>query len=462
MTAVQSPPPSGASRPVSTTAQTTARPTATAGAGTPGRAPRSTPARYRRWSVALTGLLAVTAMVSWLSATALRTTTSRIRTNSGPVLVATQELVASLAEADAAASAVYLSGRDEDREQRRLYEQALGRAGEQLEEISSLVGDDEASHDTVKSLSVLLIRYAGLVEASRANVRSGAAGAEQPLLEALDLLSGAIDRYVASLTESTEARLDRDERDRLGAAGFAIGLCAISTIALVVVQLALFRRTRRVLNVPLLLATVAVVAAGAWLGRAGSTTGERITDARRLGFDSIRLTSRIQRTAFASKAQETVALIAEDAARQVRAEQEALKVSGTAITDEDVTQARSGVATGSGLFAEAVRAADSPGEQAAVAEMLVRWQRYRNAVTDLRGAPPAAARAQMVGPASSAFNGFNFSVESVLRDNRDQFLDGVGGAARTARPVPVAAALLPLLAAVAALAGLQQRINEYR
>ena len=61
----------------------------------------------------------------------------------GPVLVATQQLVASLAEADAAASAAFLSGQNEDPEQRRLYEQALARAGQQVEEIAALAGDDD-------------------------------------------------------------------------------------------------------------------------------------------------------------------------------------------------------------------------------------------------------------------------------------------------------------------------------
>ena len=61
----------------------------------------------------------------------------RRATTPAPVLVATQDVFASIAEADAASSAVFLSGTDEDREQRRLYEVAhRTRPPRQLEEVS--------------------------------------------------------------------------------------------------------------------------------------------------------------------------------------------------------------------------------------------------------------------------------------------------------------------------------------
>jgi hypothetical protein len=52
-------------------------------------------------------------------------------------------------------------------------------------------------------------------------------------------------------------------------------------------------------------------------------------------------------------------------------------------------------------------------------------------------------------------------VESVLSDNRDQFLDGLASAARRLRSLTLVALLLPLVAAAGALGGFQLRINEY-
>ena len=57
----------------------------------------TTPGRYRLWSIAPDVLLLATALAGWAAATALRSGTDRIRNNAGPVLVATQQLVSSLA-----------------------------------------------------------------------------------------------------------------------------------------------------------------------------------------------------------------------------------------------------------------------------------------------------------------------------------------------------------------------------
>jgi hypothetical protein len=94
--------------------------------------------------------------------------------------------------------------------------------------------------------------------------------------------------------------------------------------------------------------------------------------------------------------------------------------------------------------------------------MLVRWQRYQDTSAQLRSTTDAAqARALAVGPGSATFNGFNFSVESVLSDNRDQFLDGLASATGRLDYLNLVALFLPLAGALGALGGLQLRLNEY-
>ena len=72
----------------------------------------TTPGRYRLWSLVTAFLLALATVTAVASASQMRSSTRTARSTSGPVLVATQQLVSSLAEADAAASAAFLSGRD--------------------------------------------------------------------------------------------------------------------------------------------------------------------------------------------------------------------------------------------------------------------------------------------------------------------------------------------------------------
>ena len=428
------------------------------------RAASSTPGRFRLWSLAVAGALLVLALVGSLAAGALTESTDRIRSNAGPVLVAVQRVTASLAEADAAATAAFLSGQQEDPEQRRLYEQALARAVQQTEEVSSLIGDDDAAHADLQEMSVLVNRYAGLVEAARAANLAGLPGADRYLLDALDLLAGDISERVADLTAASEARLEADERDRAQGVIVALVVGALVLLLLVVAQVVLAGRTRRVVNPPLALATVLVIATLGWTAAATARSEDRLDVGRRDGYQSIALTAQIARAAYGARSDETVALISDDRARRERAAEGYLRLQPIPLDAGIVDTLRSGGELfGEGLFLDAARRADTPRERAAVAELLIRWDRYADTVLQMRGAPsPEAARAIAVAGGSSTFNGFNFTLESVLGDNRAQFLDAIDGSADALRGLTLLCLLLPLLAAASTLLGYQLRINEYR
>jgi hypothetical protein len=140
-------------------------------------------------------------------------------------------------------------------------------------------------------------------------------------------------------------------------------------------------------------------------------------------------------------------------------------VANTPVSASVADSIRQGRAAGApgGLLGQAATAADTARERAAVAEAALRWQRYEATVTTLRAAPnQAAATAIAVGPASSDFNGFNFSVESILGQNRGQFLDGLATAADRTTRLPTGILLLLLAALATALWGFQLRINDYR
>jgi hypothetical protein len=422
----------------------------------------TTPGRYRLWSVVTAVLLLATAVAGWAAATALRSGTDRIRNNAGPVLVATQQLVSSLAEADAAATAAFLS-RPEDRESRALYEQALARASAQIEDVSALIGADPVTHESLKDLSVAVIRYAGLVEAARATNRAGIAEAPGYLVDALNLLGATVADDATRLTDATQRRFERDEDRRDTGVLPAVAVAVVALGVLVAAQLWTFRQSRRVVNLPMAVATLLLVGAIGWLVAATFQSRTDIETARADGYDSITLTSRIQTAAYRAKADETVALITGDAARRTSATATAQSLLAGPATPAAVDAVRQGRAPGvQGLLTDAAGVADSDRERAAVAEMLVRWQRYQDTAAQLRSITNVdQQRAVFVGPTSATFNGFNFSVESVLGDNRDQFLDGLASAADRLGSLTLVALFLPLLAALGALFGFQLRLNEY-
>ena len=75
--------------------------------------------------------------------------------------------------------------------------------------------------------------------------------------------------------------------------------------------------------------------------------------------------------------------------------------------------------------------------------------------------PRRRCRGSATGPGNADFNGFNTSVESVLSDNRTQFLDGVASARDRLNLLRIIGIALPALAAALTFLGFQRRIAEY-
>ncbi len=269
----------------------------------------STPGRYRLWSLAAVVVLVLAAVAATASAARMRGATNRVRTNSGPVLVATQQLVSSLAEADAAQTAAFLSGRDEDPEQRRLYEQALARAEQQMEQIAARVGDDAGVHDLLQRVSVRVSTYAGLVEAARASNRAGVAEAGDYLVQSVSLGNAIVQDDLTALTAATQERLRQDEGRRTQGWIVALVVVALGLAVLGFGQAQVAKTSRRLVNLPLAVGTLALAAALVWLVLAERGSGSAIRDARRQGYDSIALTAQLQTAGFGAKANETLALV---------------------------------------------------------------------------------------------------------------------------------------------------------
>lgn len=428
-------------------------------------ASRTTPGRYRLWSLVAAAVLIVATVATTASATTMRSSTRRAEADSGPVLVATQQLVSSLAEADAAASAAFLSGRNEDPEQRRLYEQALARAGQQVDDIAALAGQEPAIRAVLGRISVQITQYAGLVEAARASNKSGSADANGYLISAVTLAGQLVGGDVKVLTDATQADLSHDEAHRRQGYYLAVLALVAALAVLGFGQSTLVRTSRRILNLPLVAATVLSLVALGWLVNADRTSGSALAGARLHGYDSIVLTAQLGSAGFGAKANETLAVITGDANQRAAADADAQRVATSPVTASVADNIRSGQGSGApgGLLGQAAAAADTARERAAVAEAAERWQRYEATVATLRAAPnQPAATAIAVGQANSDFNGFNFSVESILGQNRGQFLSGLATAANRTSRVPTGVLLLLLGALAAAFWGFQLRINDYR
>ncbi len=408
--------------------------------------PSNTPGWYRVSTAIGLALIVAFAAVATAAAFVIRGSSTTIEDNTAPSLVAVQDLLASVAEANASATAVFLSGSTgvEDRSRRNLYLDALDRSARQTEEVAAGVGDDDASHAALKDIAGALTVYAGGIEESRLANRLDQPGAETSLLGALDLTQSTIAPAVATVTERSQQQFDSESSTGrlLGIAALVVGVLGVAQ--LVRIQIGTFNRSRRILNIGYAVATVALVIGVIALAQGLLVRAQALANAETGGYDSIATTSQLQADAFAVQAELSLRLL------------------GTGDPDVDLDGLIERIETD---IASVGEAADSERERAAAVELAGRWARYRATTSEiaaLADSDPDGAVGLFQGTGISTFNGLNTSIESVLSDNRAQFVDGVGGAADSVAWLPVLTIVLPLIAALAAVLGTQRRLEEYQ
>lgn len=410
---------------------------------------RKTPTILYTWVGVILTLLAISALLSFLAVQTMSSSGSRIVNSTGPVVISTQGLVASIAEADAANTAVFLSGidgGDEDVSQRRLYESALARAPQQIEDISAGIGEDEITHDSLKEVALQLTEYAGVVERARLANANGLAGADASLEDSLALTGGPNGMLVKAgeITSRTERRFSNDVSAGGILMAIAVASLVVTLILLVFGQIRLRQLTKRLLNVGLVLSTICVVVLVAWLASAslgrqadlGNATDEVVLDIAR--------SAELQTAAFEYKTQETSAIIRQDANELP---------DPVILGDIDL------------FLSNIVDSSDSNRERALATEVGIRWDRYLMAsgviAQRVRAGNFTQARNDVSGEGNQTFNGFNTTLEALLLLNQEQFDASVTSAESRLAWLNYAALILPFLAGAAAWLGYRPRINEY-
>ncbi len=406
----------------------------------------STPSFLRRWNVVLLVLVASFAVVGAVASLVIRSASTATAESTAPALVGVQDLFASVAEANTAATAAFLATDAtgvEDRINRNLYQDAIRRASAQAEEVSATIGDDDAAHDALKEIAVDLTIYSGRIEASRVESLNQLPGADDELRQALRLVSGDIGDSVATVTERGRSQLDDERSTGRYLTWAAIALGAATLLALLWVQAGLLRRTNRILNPLLVVATALIATVVGYLVIGPAARADALDQASAGGYDAIATTSAIQTSAFDLQSQLSLKI---------------LDGSGDAL-DADFGEVDARIA-------ELVAGTDSAREAAAAETLTVRWNRYQDVAREIEAEVDAGGRAEAValfqGEGLSAFNGLNTAVESALSDNRDQFLDGVDRASGAVALTPYLTIVLPVLAALAILLAIQRRLGEYR
>jgi hypothetical protein len=409
--------------------------------------------RLTAWVLALAAVVfGVTAVTV---ASSRQTAAESVATRSEPQLMRAEGLYASLSDADATAATTFLTGGIEPPARRQRYLTDLKAAGAQLSALLRHAGNDADTRAAASRIATELPVYAGLVEAARTNNRQGFPIGAAYLRRASDLMRTRMLPAAQRLYVAEATRTNADYRDGTANAGLIAAFVTggIALALLVLAQVGLARFSKRMLNVPLVSASVllalAILAVASLVDEQNS-----LASAQRKGSDSVQLLSASRVLALRAQSDESLALIGRGS-------------DTTSLDDFDkVMVALRGSGSGGGVLGEAERVArrsQSAGAVAGARAALAQLERVHRRVGALerRGDYAAAVRVYVADELPRAEQ-LDARLEAQTRAAQQRFAADAHRATDATDGAPELLAVFALLIAALAVRGIAGRLREYR
>ena len=270
----------------------------------------TTPAQFRLAAAVLVVGLAVLGLVGVQVALDRADAVTAVADDATPMLVGAEELYVALADADAAASSAFLHAL-EPPDLRARYRVRIAEANALLTRIAAEPDLSPESRAAITRIAEALPAYTGRIEAARANDRWGFPVGAAHLRQASDDMVATILPAATSVYDDAARQLydaygngtSRAHPHALVAVGAAVLALLLAT------QVVVTWRTRRLLNVGLLGATVLVGALGAWTLVRIDWQGSALVRSQREGSDQLIVLSRARILALRSLSDDNLRLI---------------------------------------------------------------------------------------------------------------------------------------------------------
>src|SRR3954451_10576125 len=406
----------------------------------------TTPGRLRLAGVAILlgavgfGLLGATAAASRRDAAV----TAAHQTE--PLLVRAVRLHDALADADATASATFVIGGAEPLARRGRYLADIADASTALAQIGR-VTSSASERAAVSSIARELPVYTGLVDTARADNRQGFPVGAAYLRQASEVMRSEI-LPAAARIYAVEGR-DLQNRYRSGASRAAVvtfaGTGLLMLAVLIATQVFLARLTRRRLNLPLLAATVGVLAATAWGLLGLSAEQHALSRAQHDGSDPVEVLSAVRALALRAQADEGLSLAARGS-------------GADSLLDFDDSMRRIGSGGGPRPLSDA--GIQGLGEQFAA------YRRVHSRVVGFEQAGEFTAAADLsVGQKGQELllaDRIRRSLDRLITTGQERFQAAAGDAVDAVDALWLAIPAIALASALAGLYGLRLRMREYR
>jgi hypothetical protein len=418
----------------------------------------STPGRLFLIGVSLVVLALLTGVVGALSMQQKQDTIDNLIAHREPVAAASQQIYRSLSDADATAASAFLAGGTMPAELRDRYDLDIATAGANLAKASADVSGVPEAEKQVNELTQQLPVYTGLVETARAYNRQGYPAGAAYLREASGLMRAKLLPAANELYEIDSARLAASQDDASSVPWFSLGLAMVLLGALVAAQLYLTRRTNRLLNVGLMVASGAVVLALIGGTIALLIESSRVSDGREHGSGQSEVIVQARIVALKMRANETLTLVARGDGGEY--EDEFAKLSKQLTGGGDANLLNQARATADTQETRDLLAA----AQKNVDDWLAAHKKIRQLDDDgaYQDAVQLAISSEDKASAANMFTGLDDNLLKALRDARQQFADKTSGASNAMTGLTPGVGVLALVAAAGVTMGIRDRLQEYR
>jgi hypothetical protein len=431
--------------------------------GASGRAPArplrpgTTPSQLRFLLASLVLLCLLWGAVAAVAAGQHASAAAAVVSTSEPLSLDAQRIYRSLSDADATAASAFLAGGLEPQAVRRRYLADITEAASSLEAATAAAGHSAAQAD-LATLSAQLPVYTGEIETARADNRLGLPLGAAYLREASGLMRGTLLPAARGLYRQANVALGAESSQATG-----LPFALIALLVAIAVGVALFwsqrwlaRRTHRVANAGLLLASVAGIVSVLWLAVALTVGRVELGSARTHGSAPVEALAQADIAALQAHGDESLTLIDNSGDDSFQA-------------DFVTVTKRLGPGPGTLLAAAAAAASGSPGSADASAAQpdATAWyaaHRRLRSLDDGGAHSLAVASATGSGPrdAGALFERLDTALDRSIAADQAVFQSHAVSGQDVTTGLEAGMIALALIMAAGCAVGLRQRLAEYR
>lgn len=423
------------------------------------RTASTTPGRLGMAMVGLVVLSVLTGVIGMLSISGRSSTLDDLVSHREPVSAAAQQIYRSLSDADATAARAFLTSAVEPAALRTRYQADIAQAGAALAVAATDVSGDTQATGPLSQLATNIPVYTGLVERASTNNAQGFPVGSAYLREADHLMTDTMLPAAQQLYAIDTQRLINAQDAATSFPWFAALLAVALLVALIFTQRYVRRRTNRVINVGLLVATIAVALALVWSAAGLILESVHVDNGRAAGSDPGELLAQARTKALQARADEMLTLVA----RGGQSYEAPFKTLTAAIGGTDgaggllgQVHAKSSDNTMTSEVGDAITAAKS-------------WFGLHGDAANANGNGKVATAVAITlgtGDAKSneaaAFDNLDNALGKAISQARVDFANETGTAQGWLTALPIGVLVLLLLAAGGAAVGIWQRLREYR